>query len=90
MSKSIWRFKLMETENDNTPLKWIDCNEFEDLKQVSLVVNGKKTLDEYLEICAVGNNIQFETEQEIYKIVKVSTQNGSIETHIDITCVKLN
>lgn len=89
MSKSIWRFKLMENQTDNTPLKWIDCDEYEELNQVSLVIDGKKTLDSHLEICAVGNKIQFKSEKEVYKIVNVITQNGSLETHIDITCVKV-
>jgi hypothetical protein len=89
MSKSIWRFKLMENEKDNTPLKWIDCYEYDELKKVNLVVGGKKTLDTHLGICAVGNHIQFESEPEIYRISKVISQNGSFETHIDTTCVKV-
>tara|TARA_R110002020_G_scaffold472862_3_gene701385 strand:+ start:142 stop:384 length:243 start_codon:yes stop_codon:yes gene_type:complete len=79
----------METENDKTPFKWINCYEYDELNQVSLVVEGEKTLDEYLEICAVGNHVQFESEPEIYRISKVLTQNGSLDTHIDTTCIKV-
>ena len=79
----------MENENDNTPMEWIECDEYDELKQVSLVVDGKKILEEHLNICAVGNHIQFESEPEIYKIIKVLTQNGSVETYIDTTCIKV-
>jgi hypothetical protein len=89
MSKTLWRFKLMEDENDNTPVKWIDCDVFNELKQVSLVIDGKKTLDDHLSICAVGNHIQFASESDIYKIVKVISQNGEVTTTIDTTCVKV-
>jgi hypothetical protein len=77
----------MENENENTPMKSIDCYEYDELKQVSLVINGKKTLDTHLSICAVGNHIQFDSESEVYRISKVLTQNGSLETYIDTTCV---
>ncbi|KAA1244552.1 hypothetical protein [Aquimarina sp. RZ0] len=91
MSKTIWRFKLMENETDNerVPLKWIDCNEYDELNQISLVIDGKETLDSHLEICAVGNEIKFKSEQEIYKIKKVISQNGLYETHIDVTSFKV-
>ena len=89
MSNSIWRFKLMETENDKTPIKWVDCDKYDDLTQISLIVEGKKTLDSHLEICAVGNHIKFVSEPDNYIINKVITQNGASETTIDITCIKL-
>ncbi len=89
MSKAIWRFKLMENENTKTPTKWIDCYEYDELNQVSLVVDGTKTLDSHLEICSVGNYIKFESETETYLINKVLTQNGVLETHIDVTCIKV-
>ena len=91
MSKTIWRFKLLEneTDNENVPLKWIDYNTYDELQHVSLVINGKETLDTHLTICAVGNEIKFNSEEGIYKIKKVISQNGSLETNIDITCFKV-
>ena len=92
MSKTIWRFKLLENENDNEkiPLDWIDCNTYEELKRVSLVVEGRKTLDTHLPICAVGNDIMFDSKNDIYRIKKVISQNGEYETNIDVTCYKLD
>ncbi len=79
----------MENKNDSTPIKWIDCNEYDELKKVSLVIAGKRTLDTHLEICAVGNYIEFDSEHETYRISKILTQNGPFETHIDTTCIKV-
>ncbi|WP_282079576.1 hypothetical protein [Aquimarina algiphila] len=91
MSKTIWRFKLIEKETDNEkiPLKWIDCNTYDELKQVNLVVDGRETQDTHLSICAVGNEIMFDSDDELYRIKKVISQNGLLETNIDITCFKV-
>jgi uncharacterized radical SAM superfamily Fe-S cluster-containing enzyme len=91
MSKTIWRFKLMEQETDNEriPQDWFDCNTFDELRRVSLVINGKETLDTHLPICAVGNHIMIDSNNEIYRIKKVISMNGEFETNIDITCFKV-
>ncbi len=66
-----------------------DCYEFDDLKQFQMVIDGKPTKDEYPEVFSVGNQLKFKNADEIYKITKIRTQNGIIETLVDVDCQKL-
>ena len=80
---------LLDNINSSIPLKWIDFDDYKQLCKLSLVVDGKETVDQYLEICAIGNHIKFESEPEIYKVENILSQNGPLDPEIDIYCVKV-
>lgn len=82
----VWRLRLFV---DGEYTDRIDCYEFDDLRQFKYVVDGQETLDEYPEVFAVGNHIKQNSKPEIYEITKVLTQNGSVETFVDVTCTKV-
>jgi len=84
--KTIFRLKMMEGKN---LIRQEDCNEFEELKKFQMVFKGKPTEDEYPEIFAVGNHLKYRDSDEIYKITKLRTQNGILETLVDVDCQKL-
>lgn len=89
MIKAIMRFKLLDNRNDNVPSEWIDCDEYDDFKEIGLVVEGKRTLDSHLPICSIGNIIEFNTQNGKYEIINILTQNGFLDIHIDVTCLKI-
>lgn len=66
-----------------------DCYEFEELKKFQMVIGGEPTRDEYPEIFSVGNHLKYRDSDEIYKITKLRTQNGIIETFVDVDCQRL-
>lgn len=84
MSNAIFRIKLHEDKDFIDQLN-LDYKGLSDIKHVD-----NEGFEDILNGFYVGANIRIGKGGGLYEVTKVSTQNGPLDTYIDVVCEKIS